>query len=53
MAKAMYFLLKLTLFFFYIFYSFASILAYKIPREDVQSLALVFSKLEEGKELIF
>ncbi|XP_015665849.1 ATP-binding cassette sub-family A member 5 [Protobothrops mucrosquamatus] len=29
--------------------SFASILAYKIPREDVQSLALVFSKLEEAK----
>uniref|UniRef100_A0A8C5SLX9 ABC transporter domain-containing protein n=1 Tax=Laticauda laticaudata TaxID=8630 RepID=A0A8C5SLX9_LATLA len=29
--------------------SFASILAYKIPKEDVQSLALVFSKLEEAK----
>ncbi|XP_062976125.1 cholesterol transporter ABCA5 [Elgaria multicarinata webbii] len=29
--------------------SFASILAYKIPKEDVQSLALSFSKLEEAK----
>ncbi|XP_062976127.1 cholesterol transporter ABCA5-like [Elgaria multicarinata webbii] len=29
--------------------SFASILAYKIPNEDVQSLALSFSKLEEAK----
>ncbi|KAH0629331.1 hypothetical protein JD844_011316 [Phrynosoma platyrhinos] len=29
--------------------SFASILAYKIPKEDVHSLALCFSKLEEAK----
>lgn len=29
--------------------SFASILAFKIPREDVHSLALSFSKLEEAK----
>ncbi|XP_066474234.1 cholesterol transporter ABCA5-like isoform X2 [Tiliqua scincoides] len=29
--------------------SFASILAYKIPKEDVHSLALSFSKLEEAK----
>lgn len=28
--------------------SFASILAYKIPKEDVQSLSHSFSKLEEG-----
>uniref|UniRef100_A0A8C9FCC6 Cholesterol transporter ABCA5 n=1 Tax=Pavo cristatus TaxID=9049 RepID=A0A8C9FCC6_PAVCR len=30
--------------------SFASILAYKIPREDVQSLSHCFSKLEEEEE---
>ncbi|KAM5213439.1 cholesterol transporter ABCA5 isoform 2-T4 [Hipposideros larvatus] len=29
--------------------SFSSILAYKIPKEDVQSLSLSFSKLEEAK----
>ncbi|XP_069055940.1 cholesterol transporter ABCA5 isoform X1 [Pleurodeles waltl] len=29
--------------------SFASILSYKIPREDVQSLSLAFSRLEEAK----
>uniref|UniRef100_A0A8C8RLJ2 Cholesterol transporter ABCA5 n=1 Tax=Pelusios castaneus TaxID=367368 RepID=A0A8C8RLJ2_9SAUR len=29
--------------------SFASILAYKIPKEDVQSLSQCFSKLEEAK----
>ncbi|KAL8163512.1 UNVERIFIED_CONTAM: ATP-binding cassette sub- A member 5 [Gekko kuhli] len=29
--------------------SFASVLAYKIPKEDVHSLALSFSKLEEAK----
>ncbi|XP_048344338.1 cholesterol transporter ABCA5 isoform X1 [Sphaerodactylus townsendi] len=29
--------------------SFASILAYKVPKEDVHSLALSFSKLEEAK----
>uniref|UniRef100_A0A8D0BD66 Cholesterol transporter ABCA5 n=1 Tax=Salvator merianae TaxID=96440 RepID=A0A8D0BD66_SALMN len=29
--------------------SFASILAYKIPKEDVHSLSLSFSKLEEAK----
>ncbi|XP_078240467.1 cholesterol transporter ABCA5 [Pogona vitticeps] len=29
--------------------SFASILAYRIPKEDVQSLALSFSRLEEAK----
>ncbi|XP_069511181.1 cholesterol transporter ABCA5-like [Ambystoma mexicanum] len=29
--------------------SFASILSYKIPKEDVQSLSLAFSRLEEAK----
>lgn len=29
--------------------SFSSILAFKIPKEDVQSLSLSFSKLEEAK----
>uniref|UniRef100_A0A8D0H9N4 ABCA1-4-like C-terminal R2 regulatory domain-containing protein n=1 Tax=Sphenodon punctatus TaxID=8508 RepID=A0A8D0H9N4_SPHPU len=29
--------------------SFASILAYKVPKEDVHSLAHSFSKLEEAK----
>lgn len=32
--------------------SFASILAYKIPKEDVQSLSHSFSKLEEGNEAL-
>uniref|UniRef100_A0A670I4R6 Cholesterol transporter ABCA5 n=1 Tax=Podarcis muralis TaxID=64176 RepID=A0A670I4R6_PODMU len=30
--------------------SIASVLAYKIPKEDVHSLAVSFSKLEEGEE---
>uniref|UniRef100_A0A670I768 Cholesterol transporter ABCA5 n=1 Tax=Podarcis muralis TaxID=64176 RepID=A0A670I768_PODMU len=33
--------------------SFESILAYKIPKEDVHSLALSFSKLEEGEVTIY
>uniref|UniRef100_A0A8C0V7K7 Cholesterol transporter ABCA5 n=1 Tax=Cyanistes caeruleus TaxID=156563 RepID=A0A8C0V7K7_CYACU len=33
--------------------SFASILAYKIPKEDVQSLSHSFSKLEEGARGLF
>nr|XP_023416826.1 ATP-binding cassette sub-family A member 5 [Cavia porcellus] len=33
--------------------SFSSILAYKIPKEDVQSLSQAFSKLEEGEYLVF
>uniref|UniRef100_A0A670I6R1 Cholesterol transporter ABCA5 n=1 Tax=Podarcis muralis TaxID=64176 RepID=A0A670I6R1_PODMU len=32
--------------------SFESILAYKIPKEDVHSLALSFSKLEEGEVFV-
>lgn len=42
--------LVITFEFSFIFaFSFSTILAYKIPKEDVQSLSQSFSKLEEGE----